>query len=211
MLGQRLPVYPIGAYAGLSSWCCIWYTWHPGQVEDAPGSHAWYAMVSPNPRRPTAAYGDTRSAAPGRDGVQLVLPACQHHAHRAVRRQVSSQLGQHVLPIVPVLGGPRPALLWRLSSPFASCRSPPRANIHSACLIPLSERSSPGCSVALRLSYPPHDLEARSLLPHLSPAPLTRSPAAPCSLPPMPCVAVLTLVPPLAGCPLLHFFSSYLY
>src|SRR5258706_15219670 len=50
MLGQRLPVYPIGAYAGLSSWCCIWYTWHPGQVEDAPGSHAWYAMVSPNPR-----------------------------------------------------------------------------------------------------------------------------------------------------------------
>src|SRR5258706_8420219 len=156
MLGQRLPVYPIGAYAGLSSWCCIWYTWHPGQVEDAPGSHAWYAMVSPNPRRPTAAYGDTRSAAPGRDGVQLVLPACQHHAHRAVRRQVSSQLGQHVLPIVPVLGGPRPALLWRFLSPFSSCRSPPPARIPPAPLIPPPLPPYPPCFVAPPPSYPPH-------------------------------------------------------
>jgi hypothetical protein len=180
--------------------------------EDAPGSHSWYGDGQPEPSgdRPQPTVTPDRQRQ-GATVCGLSCPACRHHAHRAVHSQVPSQLGQHVLPIAPVSGRPRPALMWRPSSPFASCRSPP------SCEYPLGlphpappEPLYPGRSVVPHLSsHSPHDLAAHSCPHTRHTAPLTRSPAAPCALPAMLAVGELdcSLAHPLACCALLLLFS----
>ncbi len=181
MLGQRLPVYPIGAYAGLSSWCCIWYTWHPGQVEDAPGSHAWYAMVSPNPRdrpQPTVTPDRRRQGATvcslscplanitptvpcvaryRRSSASTFSRSCQYWAGRAQRCCGGYRRHLHRVDHPLVRISTRPASSRSLSA------HPPVVRSHSASPI----RHTTSRRAPYSHTCPPHRSPAHLLLPAL--------------------------------------------